>query len=163
VSVVHSKSVNIARKARATGAIFNRTTQGVDPNKLTKQHIVDALKVAKDEGADVARWLRARMLTSTLASAAEAKHSGRQAVEVWNSPESEGDLKGAVEDGLYAGLPNEQIALYIEEALEQSEILMKQANVQRAIHALANALPFRGRLKGQRAVFTINRALAGAD
>jgi hypothetical protein len=75
----------------------------------------------------------------------------------------EGDLKGAVEDGLYAGLPIEQIALYIEEALEQSEILMKQANVQRAIQALANALPFRGRLKGQRAVFTINRALAGAD
>jgi len=103
------------------------------------------------------------MLISTLASAAEARHTGCRAAEVWNSPESEGDLKGAVEDGLYAGLPTEQIAICIDEALEQSEILMKQTNVQRAIQGLANALPFRGRLKGQRAVFIINRALSAAD
>jgi hypothetical protein len=165
------KSVRLTSQAVTYGptlsaelqAIFNRITQGVDPNKLTKQYIVEALKVAKNEGADVARWLRARMLMSTLASAAEAKHTGRRAAEVWNSPESEGDLTGAVEDGLYAGLPTEQIALYIDEALEQSEILMKQTNVQRAIQGLANALPFRGRLKGQRAVFIINRALSTAD
>jgi hypothetical protein len=143
--------------------VFDRTTQGVDPSKLTKQHIVDALKLAKDEGADVARWLRARMLISTLASVAEARHTGRDVNDVWNSPESEGDLKGAVEDGIYAGLPTDEIAALIGEALDQSEILMKQANVQRAVHALAEALPISGRLKGQQAVFIINRALAEAD
>jgi hypothetical protein len=88
---------------------------------------------------------------------------GAKASDVWNSPESEGDLKGAVEDGIYAGLPTEQIAIYIGEALDQSEILMKQANVQRAVHELAEALPISGRLKGQRAVLIINRALAAAD
>jgi hypothetical protein len=144
-------------------AVFNRTTQGVDPSKLTKQHIVDALKVAKDEGIDVAPWLRARMLISTLASVAEAKHTGRQIADVWNSLESEGDLKGAVEDGVYAGLPTDQIAVFIGEALDQSEALLKQTNVQRAIQALAEALPVSGRLKGQRAVFIINRALTAAN
>jgi hypothetical protein len=144
-------------------AVFDRVTQGVEPNKLTKQHIVEAIKLAKDEGADVARWLRARMLISTLASVAEAKHTGRAADDVWNSPESEGDLKGAVEDGIYAGLPTDQIADLIGDALDQSEILMKQVNVQRAVQALADALPVSGRLKGQRAVLIINRALATGD
>jgi hypothetical protein len=83
-------------------AVFDRSTQGMDPSKLTKQHIVEAIKLAKDDGLDVAPWLRARMLISTLASVAEAKHTGRQVDDVWNSPECEGDLKGAVEDGIYA-------------------------------------------------------------
>jgi hypothetical protein len=162
------KSVTLISQAVTYGpmlsqAVFHRTTRGVDPSKLTKQHMVDGFKLAKDEGADVARWLRASMLISTLASVAEANHTGRQAADVWNSPESEDDLKGAVEDGIYAGLPPEQIATFIGEALDQSESLMKQANVHRAIHALAEALPTSGRLDGQRAVFIINRALAGTD
>jgi len=103
------------------------------------------------------------MLISTLASASGANHAGRQAADVWNSPETEGDLKGAVEDGLYAGLPTEQIATLIGEALDQSEILMKQPNIQRAVLAVAKAIPVSGRLKGQRAVFIINRALAAVD
>jgi len=36
---------------------------------------------------------------------------------------------------------------------------LKQANVQRAIHALAEAFPISGRLKGHRAFFVINRAM----
>src|SRR5260221_7144557 len=144
-------------------AVFNRATLGVDPGKLTKQHIVDAIELAKNEGLDVAPWLRARMLISTLASAAEAQHTGRQIADVWNSPESEGDLKGAVEDGIYAGLPTDQIAVLIGESLDRSEALLNQTNVQRAIHALADPLPASGRLKGQRAVFIINRALATGD
>ena len=53
---------------------FERTAAGVDPSKLTQQHIRDAVKLAKDEGVDVTRWLRARMLITTLASVAEARH-----------------------------------------------------------------------------------------
>jgi hypothetical protein len=144
-------------------AVFNRAIEGVDLSKLTKQHIVDAIKLAKDDGLDVRPWLRARMLISTLASAAEAKHTGRQIADVWNSPESEGDLKGAVEDGVYAGLPTDEIADFIGEALDRSEALLGQPNVQRAIQALAEALPVSGRLKGPRAVSIINRALAAAE
>jgi len=165
------KSVTLTSQAVTFGptlsaelqAVFNRVAKDIEPDKLTKQHIIDAVKLAKDEGTDVTRWLRARMLISTLASVAEAQHTGRQVADVWNSPESEGDLKGAVEDGVYAGLPTEQIAVYINEALDRSEILVGQENVQRALHALADALPVSGKLKGQRAVFIITRALAGAD
>jgi hypothetical protein len=165
------KSVKLTSQAVTYGptlsaelqAVFNRAAQGVDPSKLTKQHIVDAIKLAKDDGVDIAPWLRARMLISTLASVAEAKHTGRQIADVWNSNESEGDLKAAVEDGIYAGVPTDEIAVLIDEALDQSEALLKQTNIQRAVQALAEALPDRGRLKGQRAVFIINRALATAD
>jgi hypothetical protein len=165
------KSVTLTSQAVTYGptlsaelqAIFNRVAKDIEPNKLTKQHIIDAVRLAKEEGVDVTRWLRARMLISTLGSVAEARHTGRQVADVWNTPESEGDLKGAVEDGIYAGLPTEQIAVYIDEALHRSEILVGQANVQRAVHALADVLPVCGKLKGQRAVFIITRALAGTD
>lgn len=144
-------------------AVFERTVAGLDPSKLTQQHIIDAVKLAKEEGIDITRWLRARMLITTLGPVAEAGRTGRSVHDVWNSVECEGDLKGAVEDGIWAGLPTEQIAGYINEALEKSAILMSQTNVQRAVNALADALPVSGKLKGQRAVSIITRALAGTD
>jgi len=165
------KSVTLTSQAVTYGpmlsaelqATFSRVTKDVEPNKLTNEQMIDAVQLAKDEGVDITRWLRARMLISTLASAAEARHTGRLTDDVWNSTESEGDMKGAVEDGIYAGLPTEQISVYINEALDQSEILMRQANVQRAVHALAEALPNSGKLNGQRAVFIITRALTAVD
>jgi hypothetical protein len=141
-------------------AVFNRTVEGIPQASLTKQHIVEALATARKEGVDVERWLRARMLISTLASVAEAKYTARSVDEVWNSPESEGDLKGAVEDGIYAGLPTGQIGNYIGEALDRSERLIGQASVQQAISALAVALPDGGKLMGRRAVSIIKQALA---
>jgi hypothetical protein len=144
-------------------AVYERTAAGIDPSKLTQQHIIDAVKLAKDEGIDVTRWVRARMLITTLGPVAEAQYTGRQVAGVWNSLECENDQKGAVEDGIWAGLTAAQIRAYIDEALAQSEVLMRQENVQRAVHALADALPVSGRLKGQRAVLIITRALAGAD
>ena len=62
-------------------AIFNRATQGLDPSSMTKQHIVDAIKLVKDDGLDVAPWLRARMLRSTLAFVAEAPIPGGEALD----------------------------------------------------------------------------------
>jgi hypothetical protein len=161
------KSVTLISQATTYGptlstelqAVFDRTVEGLEQSSLTKRHIVEALALARTEGLDVDRWLRARMLISTLASVAEAKHTERSVDEVWNSRESEGDLKGAVEDGVYAGLPTEQISGYVGEALDRSEILIERANVQRAINSLADALPDRGRLIGRRAVFIIKRGL----
>lgn len=140
-------------------SIFNRTVTGIDRSAITKQSIVEALAVARSDGIDVDRWLRARMLISTLASAAEAMQTGRSIDEVWNSFESESDLRGAVEDGICAGVADDQIAGFINEALERSEELIRQAPVQRAIEALADALPDRGRMTGRRAAFIINQGL----
>jgi hypothetical protein len=141
-------------------AVFDRMVEGVDQSKLTKQHIVDSLQLAKNEGIDVTRWIRARMLIATLASVAEANHIGRPVDDVWNSAESEGDLKRAVEYGIYAGLPTAQIGDYIGEGLDRSVALIDQVSVRRAINALAEALPNSGRMSGHRAVFIIKQALA---
>jgi hypothetical protein len=165
------KSVTLVAQATTYGptlsaelqSVFDRMVKDLGIASFTKKHIVDAIALAKAEGIDVLRWLRARMLISTLASSAEAKHTGRPIQEVWNSLESEDDMSGALEDGVYAGVPNEQIGSFIEEALKRSEAIIQQANVQRAIHALADTLPDQGRLTGRRAVFVINRALAAAD
>jgi hypothetical protein len=144
-------------------SVFIRITKDIEPNKLTQQHIIDAVKLAKNEGIDIIRWLRARMLITTLGPVAEAAHTGRFVDDVWNSIECEGDQMGAVEEGKWAGLTNEQIVSNINEAIDRSVVLMGQTNVQRAVYALADALPISGKLKGQRAAFIITRALAGTD
>lgn len=140
-------------------AVFDRMVEGMKQSSFTKKHIVEALALARADGIDVDSWLRARMLITTLASAAEAKHTARPVIEVWNSHASEGDRKGAVEDGVYAGATNNVIAAFIDEALHQSAALVEQENVWRAILALADALPDHGRVLGRRAVWTIKRGL----
>jgi len=165
------KSVALVTQATTYGptlsvelqSVFDHMVRDLGTTTFTKKHIVDAIALAKADGIDVLGRLRARMLISTLASSAEAKHTGRSIEEVWNSLESEDDMRVAVESGVYAGVPAEQIGSFIEEALERSEAIIQQANVQRAIHALADALPDQGRLAGRRAVFVINRALAAAE
>jgi hypothetical protein len=162
------KSIKLTAQATTFGptlsielqSVFDRMVRDLAPSSPTKKLIVDAVAMAKAEGIDVLPWLRARLLISTLASSAEAKHTGRLIHEVWNSLESEDDLARAVEDGVYAGIPDEQIGGFIDEALERSEIIIQQENVQRAIRALADALPDQGRMTGRRAVFVINQALA---
>jgi hypothetical protein len=139
--------------------IFDRTVAGTDRNAITKQHIKDTFAAARSEGIDVDRWLRARMLIMTLASGAEAMHTGRSIREVWTSPESESDRWYAFQDGYDAGLADGQIEHFVREALERSEELIRQETVQRAIKALADAIPDRGRMPGCQAAFIINQVL----
>jgi hypothetical protein len=141
-------------------AVLDRSVAGVPKDKLTKQYIVEAIAQARHEGIDVERWLRARMLISVLASAAEAKFTSRPLRDVWNSYEAEGDLKGAVEDGVYAGVPSDEIEVFIDEALDRAEALIVEDRIERAIEALADALPGAGRLPGRLAVDIISKALS---
>ncbi len=99
------------------------------------------------------------MLIMTLASGTEAMHTGRSIHEVWTSPESESDRRDALQDGYRAGLIDDQITGFINEALERSEQLIQQVPVQRAIKDVADALSDQGRMTGRRAAFIINRAL----
>ena len=92
----------------------------------------------------------------TLASGAEALHTGRSIHEVWTSSESEGDQRDAFQDGYRAGLTDGQIEHFVCEALERSEELIRQETVQRAIKALADAIPDRGRMT---AAFIVNQVL----
>lgn len=141
-------------------AVFSRSVAGVPKHNLTKEHVREAISQARHAGIDVDRWLRARMLISVLASAAEAKFVARPLHDVWNSYEAEADLKEAVADGLCAGLQPDEIEVFIDEALERAEVLVEEERIQRALEALADALPNVGRLPGHIAVEIINTALS---
>jgi hypothetical protein len=167
VGLAHAAEDTPVAQATTFGATFSTELQSVidrtaavtGRNSITNEEIREAFTVARSEGIDVDRWLRARLLIMTLASVAEAMHSGRSIVEVWNSPESESDLRGALRDGYRAGIADGQIAYFIREALERSEELIRQETVQRAIEALADALPDQGRIAGRRAAAIIHHAL----
>jgi uncharacterized protein (UPF0335 family) len=162
-----NKSVTMVAQATTFGATFSAELQSViartaavtDRKTITNDEIRDAFTVARSEGIDVDRWLKARMLIMTLASGAEAMHTGRSIHEVWTSPESESDQRDAFQDGYRAGLADGQIEHFVCEALERSEELIRQETVQRAIKALADAIPDRGRMTGCQAAFIVNQVL----
>ena len=121
-------------------AVFSRSVAGVPKHNLTKQHVREAISQARHDGIDVNRWLRARMLISVLASAAEAKFTSRTLQDVWNSYEAEADLKEAVADGLCGGLEPEEIEVFIDEALKRAEILVEEERIQRAFGSFGRPL-----------------------
>jgi hypothetical protein len=140
-------------------SVIKRMAVVTGRNEITDVEIRDAFAVARSEGIDVDRWLRARLLIMTLASVAEAMQSGRPIEEVWNSLESESDQRDAFRDGYRAGLSDGQTAHFVNVALELSEELIRQEPIQRAIEALAAALPNLGRMTGRRAATIVNHAL----
>lgn len=162
-----NKSVTLVAQGTTFGATFSveldsviaHTPAASDRKVITNEEIRDAFTVARSEGIDVDRWLKARLLIMTLASVAEAMYSGRSIDEVWNSPESESDMRDAFRDGYRAGLADGQIDHLVREALERSEELIRQETVQRAIEAVADAIPDRGRMPGCQVVFIINQVL----
>jgi hypothetical protein len=129
-------------------AAFARIVADVPKDHINRQHITDAITLARSEGADIETWLRARMLVAVFASAAEAKHTNRQLDDVWNSYEAENDVREAVSDGLHASLTTSEIEVFIEEALNHSAALVNQPHIQSAIYALAAALPSNGIMPG---------------
>jgi len=100
------------------------------------------------------------MLIQICGSAAEACHTGRDLESVWDSYASESDFKGAVQDGVWAGLDTSDITKFINEGMEHAVALVCQPNAQNAIYALANALPSSGRLAGRRVAFITEGPLA---
>jgi hypothetical protein len=128
-------------------------------NEITDPEVKDFFTAARSDGIDVDRWLRARLLIMTLASVAEAKHRGRPSLAVWNSLESECDRRDAFIDGYRAGFSEGQTEQFISEALARSEELIRQDHVQRAIEALADALPNRGKMLGHQITAIVNHAL----
>jgi hypothetical protein len=139
--------------------VLRREAAVIGRNEITEQEVKDVFTAARTYGIDVDRWLRARLLIMTLASVAEAKHRGRPIHAVWNSPESECDRRDAFKDGYRAGFSDGQIEQFVSEALARSEELIRQDHVQRAIEALADALPDRGKMFGHQVAAIVNHAL----
>src|SRR5712691_11240844 len=58
-------------------------------DELTMEHVAEAIAKARAEGADIFKWLRAKILIGVFGAAAEAKYCGKALEEVWSSHETE--------------------------------------------------------------------------
>jgi hypothetical protein len=131
-------------------------------NKMTMEHVAAAIVTARSEGADISKWLRARMLIAVFGAAAEAKYSGRLFAEVWGNYETESDLNYAVHDCFLAGVTDDHaIHASIDEAMITAAVLIERSEVWRAIVALADSLPAFGKFEGKNAVAIIRSAMTG--
>jgi hypothetical protein len=140
-------------------AIFDRQVRGLPPGSWTQQHEDSA--VAGAGRADVQKWLRAKMLTTVFASAAEAKLTRRPVLEVFTSPESIADYDEAMHDGVRSGLTSLESLAILDEALTRAVLLVNDNRVWQAIVALADVLPISGRMSGRGAALVIMEALDG--
>ena len=139
---------------------FKHITAGVPQDQISRQHIAEAVRLARSEGADIDKWLRAKLLIAVFASAAEAKHTQKSIRDVWTGYASEDDVRGAFNDGFLAGLStSEKIEVFVEDAISRATVLIEQPHIQSAIYALADALPNSGKFPGKRAGQIIAKAL----
>lgn len=141
-------------------AAFKRIAAGVPRDQVSRQHLTEAVRLARSAGADIEKWLRARCLIAVFASAAEAKHTQKSIREVWTSYAAEADVMAAFNEGYLAGLSTSEIEVFIEEAISRATDLIEQPHIQSAIYALADALPNSGKLPGKRAGKLVARALS---
>jgi hypothetical protein len=88
------------------------------------------------------------------------KHAQRTIRDVWTSYAAEDDLRGAFSDGFLAGLSTSEIEVLIDDAIGRAAALIERPEIQRAIYALAEALPNSGRLSGKQAGQIIAQALS---
>jgi len=153
------KSVTLKSQATTFGPMISREIQAVwdrrhadiSKDQWNLSAMPEVIKQAKDEGADIGKWLRAKMLMTVLGSMAEAKLTGKHFQEVWDSYECEQDVKDAVRDGVMAGLETPEISAAIDAAMLTASELIAQPNVWKAITALADRLPSHGRMLGPQA------------
>ena len=124
------------------------------------EEIADVVEFARQEGADIASWLRSRMLIMVFGSAAEASYTGRSIIDVWNSYESSNDFRDAEKDGRRARLSRVELESFVDEALHRSAYLLDQPHIKLAISKLANALPASGKFSGKSASQIVSRALS---
>jgi hypothetical protein len=129
--------------------------------EIMPSDLVPLIRNAREAGVDVGAWLQSRIIIAALGPAAEAKFRGSAFDEVWNSYESEADFKSAVQDGVLAGLPNEEIYQVIGQGAAIACRLVEDETVWRAILAVSQILKT-GRTPGRRVAGVAIEAL-GAE
>jgi hypothetical protein len=130
-------------------------------NQFTMEHAAQAVARAHSEGADISKWLRARILIGVFGAAAEAKFLGKALEDVWGAYETEGDMRDAVQDCFLAGVTEtEAIEAIIDEAQAGAVGLIEQPEVWRAVVSIADSLPSSGRFDGKKVVAIIRSAMS---
>jgi hypothetical protein len=115
---------------------------------------------ARQSGANMDGWLRAKLLIAVFGAMAEARLRRRSFAEVWRIPESINDEYFARRDCALAGLESEADEL-ISAAVNKASQLIEKPEVWRAILALASMLPHNGTMNGVHAAQIIQSALGG--
>jgi hypothetical protein len=128
--------------------VFSKFAASIPPEQIQRGHITEALKLAETSGSDLSVWLRARMLMAVFGAVAEARYLGKNVHDVWDDYSSESDVRGAVMDGLHAGLEAPEISDFIEEAIRRATFLIRQPEVWSAIVHVADNMPNRGEMPG---------------
>ena len=132
----------------------------MNSNQLTMEHVSQAVARAHSEGADVSKWLNARILIAVFGAAAEARFLHKALEEIWGAYETEADMRDAVQDCFLAGVTEtEAIEKIVDEAQSRATNLIELPEVWRAVIALADNLPSSGRFDGKKAAAIIGAAL----
>jgi hypothetical protein len=112
---------------------------------------------ARAQGVDVDGWLWARLIMIALGPCAEAKVTGRDPFEVFHSEESRGDRRDAMTTCNYASTGAERGAELIAGAIEAAAALLERPNLWRAVLTVADLIPARGTLPGDKIIRAVSR------
>jgi hypothetical protein len=119
-----------------------------------------AIQRVREQGVDIDRWLKAKLVQVVLGPCAEAKFTGRDPYEVFYSAECSGDYADATTTCNFCSTGAERGPELIVEAVERATALLEQLNVWRAVLAVADLIPRRGTLPGDKIIRVATAALA---
>ena len=122
-------------------------------------HLSQVISEARAEGVDIESWLQARALISVMGPAVEARLREKPVAEILESDESEGDLRGFIQDCTIAQVPTSEIDARIDAAIDRAVELLGDSNVIGAVNALAKHLLHNGTTDGETAVRIIGDAM----
>jgi hypothetical protein len=146
--------------SRELDAVVRGKLAGNGEREVQLAAVAGAIATARAQGADVPKWLRARLLYILLGPAAEAKHSGRAIADVFASYENQTDRADAVRSCRLAGITDvDEIRAHVDEAQDRAAGLVERPEIWRAILALADALPNSGQFNGEKAAKIICAAI----
>ena len=149
----------IKRVAERTGFPLEMLPAGRERLDFLSQVISEA----RAEGADIESWLQARALISVMGPAVEAMLREKPVAEILESDESEGDLRGFIQDCTIAQIPTSEIDARIVAAVERAVELLGDSNVIAAVNALGAHLLHNGTTDWETAARHIGKEMeAGA-
>jgi hypothetical protein len=122
--------------------------------------ITGLVAAAVARGFDISTWLEARALITVFGPMAEAVARRKSFHDVWESYESEADVRSLVRDGVIGGLRDKELDSLLNKTVERAAAMLQRPEILTAINALAEALPEAGRMEGKDAAAIIGRAMA---
>ena len=166
----HDGRAILASQAVTMGPKFSReieelSTHVTPPGKMfggedAAKYLTECMKCAKEKGADIDRWLKARAVISVFGPAAEAVATETPFMDVWESYGAETDVRGLIEDSMIAGKTSvDEISALEQQGLSQVLEYLSKTEVCNAVEALANHIHRHGTTSGRKAASIIRKAL----